>query len=200
MTFAVPRERPHAAPPATITLLSSSSCATAARPETRDHGLATATSGKARSVRVVITGATGNVGTSLVEALGPEPEVDSVLGIARRAPSIDLPKVESASADITEADLVPLFAGADALVHLGWVIQSARRPDVLHAVNVGGTGRVGSARRGVASRRSEAAAERRRCYCREAIARARSRLLIRDRPSIPRSRARSYSSSFELPS
>jgi len=36
-------------------------------------------------VRVVITGATGNVGTSLVEALGPEPEVDSVLGSARRA-------------------------------------------------------------------------------------------------------------------
>lgn len=37
-------------------------------------------------MRVVITGATGNVGTSLVEALGQEALVSSILGLARREP------------------------------------------------------------------------------------------------------------------
>ena len=93
-------------------------------------------------MRVVVTGASGNVGTSLLESLGREPVVDSVLGLARRAPTIDLPKVQWASADVTDADLAPLFARADALVHLAWTIQPARQPDLLHAVNVVGTRRV----------------------------------------------------------
>ena len=86
--------------------------------ETRDHGFATCETGKGRWVRVVVTGASGNVGTSLLESLGREPVVDSVLGLARRAPTIDLPKVQWASADVTDADLAPLFARADALVEL----------------------------------------------------------------------------------
>jgi UDP-glucose 4-epimerase len=37
-------------------------------------------------MRVVVVGATGNAGTSLVQALGEEPTVASVLGLARRPP------------------------------------------------------------------------------------------------------------------
>lgn len=37
-------------------------------------------------MRVVITGVTGNVGTSLIEVLGTEPEVDAIVGLARRVP------------------------------------------------------------------------------------------------------------------
>src|SRR5829696_10238292 len=107
-----------------------------------DHGFATRETGKARNVRVAVTGASGNVGTSLLESLGREPVIDSVLGLARRAPTIDLPKVQWASAAVTAADLAPLLDGADALVHLAWTIQPARRPDLLHAVNVVGTRRV----------------------------------------------------------
>jgi len=42
-------------------------------------------------MRVVVVGATGNVGTSLLEALVAEPAVDSVLGLARRLPKLELP-------------------------------------------------------------------------------------------------------------
>jgi UDP-glucose 4-epimerase len=74
-------------------------------------------------MRVVVTGATGNVGTSLLRALGDEPSVDSVLGLARRVPAVELSKTSWAAADVRSADLAPLFRGADAVVHLAWMIQ-----------------------------------------------------------------------------
>jgi UDP-glucose 4-epimerase len=93
-------------------------------------------------VRIVVTGATGNVGTSLLRALAADPTVDFVLGLARRLPALELPKVTWASADVVSDDLVSHFRGADVVVHLAWVIQPSHRPDVLHAVNVVGTDRV----------------------------------------------------------
>ncbi len=39
-------------------------------------------------MRVVVTGATGNVGTSVVRALADDPAVTSVLGLARRRPEL----------------------------------------------------------------------------------------------------------------
>ena len=94
-------------------------------------------------MRVVVTGATGNVGTSLVEALSADPGVDSVLGLARRLPtSWSPPKVEWSAADVVTSDLVPLFRGADAVVHLAWLIQPSHHLDVLRAVNVHGSHRV----------------------------------------------------------
>jgi nucleoside-diphosphate-sugar epimerase len=96
-------------------------------------------------MRVVVVGATGNVGTSLLHALADEPSVESVLGVARRLPSVAFPKTEWAAADITRDDLEPLFSGADAVVHLAWLIQPSRRLDVVRAVNVDGSARVFSA-------------------------------------------------------
>jgi UDP-glucose 4-epimerase len=93
-------------------------------------------------VRVVVVGATGNVGTSLLGALAGEDRVESVLGLARRLPALAVPKVEFARADITSADLVPLFRGADAVVHLAWLIQPGRDRARLRQVNIGGTARV----------------------------------------------------------
>ena len=91
--------------------------------------------------RVVVVGATGNVGTSVLEALAGEPDV-SVLGIARRLPELDLPHVEWAQADITSSDLVSHFRGADCVVHLAWLIQPSRDQETLRATNVHGSTRV----------------------------------------------------------
>jgi UDP-glucose 4-epimerase len=93
-------------------------------------------------MRVVVVGASGNVGTSLLGALADEPAVDSVLGIARRLPEIQYPKTDWAEADISSAELVPLFRGADAVVHLAWLIQPARDQATLRATNVQGSERV----------------------------------------------------------
>jgi nucleoside-diphosphate-sugar epimerase len=93
-------------------------------------------------MRVVVTGASGNVGTSVLEALGREAQVAEIVGIARRLPEIGMPKVEWVAADVTEDNLVPLFAGADAVVHLAWAIQPSRDEAVTERINVEGTRRV----------------------------------------------------------
>src|ERR687883_357826 len=83
-------------------------------------------------MRVVVVGASGNVGTSVLAALADEPAVDSVLGIARRVPEdASFAKTEWAEADVVSDDLVPLFRGADAVVHLAWLIQPSRDPELL---------------------------------------------------------------------
>ena len=93
-------------------------------------------------MRVVVTGASGNAGTSVLAALQDEAAVDSVLGIARRRPELSLPKVEWAQADVSRDPLEPHFRGADAVVHLAWLIQPSRDQATVHATNVAGSRRV----------------------------------------------------------
>jgi len=93
-------------------------------------------------VHVVITGATGNVGTSLVEALSLDPAVDSVLGIARRRPEWTPPKTTWVAADVRTAPLDELFRGADAVVHLAWIFQPTHDPVATWDNNVRGGERV----------------------------------------------------------
>jgi UDP-glucose 4-epimerase len=90
-------------------------------------------------MRVVITGATGNLGTSLIEALADEPGVTSILGIARRAPAWRPPKTLWATADIATDDLTAHLRGADAVVHLAWLFQPTRDPLRTWRVNVLGS-------------------------------------------------------------
>jgi nucleoside-diphosphate-sugar epimerase len=93
-------------------------------------------------MRIVVTGATGNVGTSVVEALGRDERVEQIVGLARRLPEWAPPRTEWVSADITEDDLGPLFAGADVVIHLAWLIQPSRDGAALARVNVHGSRRV----------------------------------------------------------
>ena len=93
-------------------------------------------------MRVVVLGATGNVGTSVLASLVAESAVSEVLAVARRPASFDSAKVEFAEADITSTDLAPLLRGADAVVHLAWLIQPGRDEALTSAVNVEGSERV----------------------------------------------------------
>lgn len=93
-------------------------------------------------MRLVVVGATGNVGTSVLRALAPDRSVDSILGIARRKPDLELDKTEWAAADVSRDELAPLFEGADAVVHLAWAIQPSRDLPTLWRTNVEGSSRV----------------------------------------------------------
>lgn len=104
-------------------------------------------------MKVAIVGATGNHGTAVLRALHETPEVTEIVGIARRLPEQDQPPydgVEWRSIDIAGAStaedavnsLAEAFAGADAVVHLAWMIQPNDRRDLLRRVNVEGTERV----------------------------------------------------------
>jgi nucleoside-diphosphate-sugar epimerase len=90
-------------------------------------------------MRVVVVGATGNVGTSVVQALADDPGIDAIIGLARRRPALALPKVEWRQADIAGNDLAHHFEGADAVIHLAWLIQPSHDLAATEAVNVRGS-------------------------------------------------------------
>ncbi|HEY7595922.1 MAG TPA: NAD-dependent epimerase/dehydratase family protein [Actinophytocola sp.] len=94
------------------------------------------------SRRVVVTGASGNVGTSVLRELSADPSVGSIVGVARRRPEWTCDKLVWETADVAGDDLVPLFAGADTVVHLAWMIQPARDPATTWRTNVLGSIRV----------------------------------------------------------
>lgn len=83
--------------------------------------------------RVVISGASGNIGSALVPALlasGHHP-----VALARRPPR-DADGAEWVRADLSTSDgqqaLTRALRGADAYVHLAWPLQPMRRPGLLH--------------------------------------------------------------------
>lgn len=93
-------------------------------------------------MRVVVTGASGNVGTSVVQSLADEERVREIVGLVRRMPSTTYPKTSFHTADVAATDLLPLLRGADAVVHLAWLIQPGRDESVTREVNVRGSQRV----------------------------------------------------------
>jgi nucleoside-diphosphate-sugar epimerase len=93
-------------------------------------------------MRVVVIGATGNVGTSVIDALSADDRITDIVGIARRLPAWAPTKTRFVTADITEDALAPHLDGADAVVHLAWLFQPTHQPTVTWRNNVLGTIRV----------------------------------------------------------
>lgn len=91
--------------------------------------------------RIVVTGATGNVGTSLVRLLAEDPGIGSVRGLARRIPDLGPDRVEWSEVDLAaeDVDLVREFEGADAVVHLAWAFQPTHDPATTWRTNVLGS-------------------------------------------------------------
>ena len=95
-------------------------------------------------LRVVVTGATGNVGTALVEVLADDPRVGAILGLARREPGPGPAPAGTtyATADVASDPLDGLLAGADAVVHLAWLFQPTHDPLATWRANALGSMRV----------------------------------------------------------
>lgn len=97
-------------------------------------------------LRVAVTGATGNIGTSVVQELSREPRVASILGIARRDTSWRVPKLDIRAIDIADPgsgdELERAFDGCDVVIHLAWLFQPTRDPVATWQTNVIGGMRV----------------------------------------------------------
>ncbi|MFG2054136.1 NAD-dependent epimerase/dehydratase family protein [Micromonospora sp. NPDC048930] len=97
-------------------------------------------------MRIVIVGASGNVGTALLRRLRRESGAELV-GVARRVPGPDAGEpydgVEWRACDVGAPDaaeqLAAIFAGARAVMHLAWQIQPSHDRRTLWRTNVGGS-------------------------------------------------------------
>ena len=97
-------------------------------------------------MRVVVVGASGNVGSAVLRRLQQEEGVDLV-GVVRHAPRPDAPPpyrgVEWHEIDVAAptatASLTAALAGADAVIHLAWLLQPNHDERVMAATNIGGT-------------------------------------------------------------
>lgn len=90
---------------------------------------------------VAVTGPTGEIGISAVTALEQHPDVDRIVGMARRAFSPEArgwTKTEYRQGDILDRDAVDaLVADVDIVVHLAFIIMGSR--DESARINLAGT-------------------------------------------------------------
>jgi UDP-glucose 4-epimerase len=90
---------------------------------------------------VAITGPTGDIGRALLRALDDAPEVDRVIGMARRPfdpGKFGLEKTEYRQGDVLQREsLDELLEGADVLVHLAFIILGGR--EETQRINLEGT-------------------------------------------------------------
>jgi nucleoside-diphosphate-sugar epimerase len=94
-------------------------------------------------MRIVIVGATGNVGSAVLRRLHGAGH--HLVGVARRRPddgAAPYADVEWHAIDVSRRDARPrlaaAFAGADAVLHLAWLLQPNRREPVMRATNIDG--------------------------------------------------------------
>jgi len=99
-------------------------------------------------VKIVITGASGNVGTGLIRALAADGPGHEVVGVCRRPPGTVAPydSVTWQSCDLASDEapdvLEEVMRCADAVVHLAWMFQPVRDGTRLQRTNFKGTAAV----------------------------------------------------------
>jgi nucleoside-diphosphate-sugar epimerase len=104
-------------------------------------------------MRIVVVGASGNVGTAVLRRLADTGGVSALTGVARRPPGpgagrpydmVDWHRIDIGAPDAVDP-LTDAFAGAGAVIHLAWQIQPSHDRAALRRTNVTGTRHVADA-------------------------------------------------------
>jgi UDP-glucose 4-epimerase len=90
-------------------------------------------------MNVVVTGGAGQLGTLVLRRLVANRKNRRVVCLDLRPPLLPLGRLEHIRADIRDPDIGKHFAGADAVVHLAFVVTALLPRREFEEVNVGGT-------------------------------------------------------------
>lgn len=90
--------------------------------------------------RIAITGISGYLGSQLLKRLAAHPDVERIVGVDARPPTVQSPKLAFFQRDITRP-IADLFSGEqlDAAVHLAFVLKPTHSTVAARRVNVEGT-------------------------------------------------------------
>jgi UDP-glucose 4-epimerase len=104
------------------------------------YPLSEAGKGLGGDMRVAITGVSGYLGTLLLSRLEQVPEIESIVGINRKPPRAESPKLSFHSLDIN-GPITKVLADerVHALLHLAWVFDPIHDEKATRRVNIDGT-------------------------------------------------------------
>src|SRR5215813_9498740 len=90
-------------------------------------------------MNIVVTGGAGQLGTLVLRRLLANRKVKRVVSLDRRPPMFPLGRLVHVDADIRDPDIGRHFEGADAVIHLAFVITDLLPRSQYDAINIGGS-------------------------------------------------------------
>jgi nucleoside-diphosphate-sugar epimerase/putative sterol carrier protein len=93
-------------------------------------------------MKVVVTGGSGQLGSLVLERLVSQRKIKKVVSLDLVPPIVPSPRIDWRIADMRDPGLERHLEGADALVHLAFIVTSPASVDTMHAVNVDGSRRI----------------------------------------------------------
>jgi UDP-glucose 4-epimerase len=101
--------------------------------------------------KVVVTGGSGQLGTLVLERLVQSRHIRKIVSLDLVPPMLPSPRIDWRIADMRDPGLERHLEGADALVHLAFIVAKRASVDTMQAVNVDGSKRIfeAAARHGV---------------------------------------------------
>jgi nucleoside-diphosphate-sugar epimerase len=104
-------------------------------------------------MRVAITGAAGDFGTAILRRLLPDERITEVVAIDLSQPRLEHVKLHPEICDVRSPRIRPLLDGAEAVVHLAFVLVPGRDLAAPHEINLGGSRNVLEAAAATGARR-----------------------------------------------
>jgi nucleoside-diphosphate-sugar epimerase/putative sterol carrier protein len=90
-------------------------------------------------MKIVVTGGSGQLGTILLRRLAADRAVKSLVCLDIRPPIVASPKLTTVLADVRDEGLERSMEGADALVHLAFLVTQAVPREEMRSINVDGS-------------------------------------------------------------
>lgn len=93
-------------------------------------------------MKVVVTGGSGQLGTLVLERLAANRKVKQVVSLDQMPPRVPSPKIEYRIVDLRDPGLERHLEGAEALIHLAFIVTRRASAEEMRAVNVDGSRRI----------------------------------------------------------
>jgi nucleoside-diphosphate-sugar epimerase len=93
-------------------------------------------------MKVVVTGGSGQLGSLVLERLVSQRKIKKVVSLDLVPPIVPSPRIDWRIADLRDPGLERHLEGADALVHLAFIVAGPASAETMRAVNVDGSRRI----------------------------------------------------------